>query len=265
MCIELFELFGVSFLFVMLLMTCLWGVCCMYHNVGVVDIGWAGSFFLVGIVCFIFGDGDFSKKLLMTLLILLWSGRMGWHLLQRFDLRIEDPRYTVIMEKFGDDLGDFKAFLMFLFQGFLVIILSLPFVLVCGYSEQPWHYYEGIGLILWLIGFYGETVADTQLDSFKKNPENKGKVCQKGLWNYSRHPNYFFEWVIWIGFFFMTLPVTGGFFAILSPAIMLVLLTRVSGIPPAEAQALKSKGEAYKEYQSTTSSFVPWFRYVSHT
>ncbi len=259
MSIELFELFGVSFLFVMLLMTLLWGVCCMYKNVSIVDIGWALGFFLVGVACFIFGDGNFLKKSLITLLLLLWSGRMAWHLIQRFDLRKEDPRYTDLMGKFGDEIGDFKAYLMFLFQGFLVIILSLPFILISGYSESSWHLYEGVGLILWIIGFVGETFADRQLDLFKKNPENKGKVCREGLWNYSRHPNYFFEWVIWVGFFFLALPTVGGFFAILSPIIMFVLLTRVSGIPPAEAQALKSRGEKYQEYQRTTNAFFPWF------
>lgn len=259
MCIELFELFGVSFLAVMLTMTILWGVCCLYKNVSIVDLGWGASFFLVALACLFFGDGNFSKKLFMVTLVMIWSGRLVWHLGKRFDLKVEDPRYQKIMDGFGKENQDFKAYLMFLFQGLLVLILSTPIILVSGYSERPWEFYEGLGFAVWLIGIYGESVSDRQLEKFKRNPKNKGKVCQEGWWKFSRHPNYFFEWVVWIGFFLIALPTWGGSFAIISPLLMLILLTRVSGIPPAERQALESKGEAYREYQKKTSAFVPWF------
>lgn len=259
MCIELFELYGVSFLSVMLVMTLLWGICCYYKNVGIVDIGWGASFFLIAFACLLFGDGNLFKKIFIVSLVMIWSGRLVWHLWRRLDLQIEDPRYTKIMEGFGKENYEFKAYLMFLFQGFLVLILSTPFILVSGYAKTPWVFYEGLGLAVWLIGFFGEASADRQLEQFKLDPKNKGKVCNVGLWKYSRHPNYFFEWVIWIGFFLIALPTWGGWFAIISPVMMLILLTRVSGIPPAEEQALKSKGDAYREYQKKTSAFIPWF------
>jgi steroid 5-alpha reductase family enzyme len=97
------------------------------------------------------------------------------------------------------------------------------------------------------------------LEAFHKNPENKNKVLSTGLWRFSRHPNYFFEFLIWVGFFLFALPSYGGIFAILSPIIMLVLLTKVSGIPLTEEQALLDKGDLYRDYQRTTSSFFPWF------
>lgn len=259
MCIELFELFGVSFLAVMLTMTLLWGLGCYYKNVGIVDIGWAASFFLIAVACLLFGDGNTSKKIFIVTLVMIWSGRLLWHLWQRFDFEVEDPRYTKIMKGFGSENYEFKVYLMFMFQGLLVLVLSTPFILVSGYSESPWEFYEGLGLTVWLIGFYGETVSDMQMARFKRNPDNKGKVCREGWWNYSRHPNYFFEWVVWIGYFLIALPTWGGTFAIISPFIILILLTRISGIPPAERQALESKGDQYREYQKTTSAFVPWF------
>lgn len=257
--IELFELFGVSFLAVMFTMTILWGVSCVYKNMSVVDVGWGASFFLVALACLFFGDGDFSKKLFMVALVMIWSGRLMWHIAKRLDLNHDDPRYIEIMEGLGKDNPEFKAYLMFMFQGLLVLILSTPIILVSGYSERPWEFYEGLGFAIWLIGIYGETVSDRQLDVFKQDPKNKGKVCQVGWWKYSRHPNYFFEWVVWIGFFLFALPTWGGWVTIVSPFLMLILLTRVSGIPPAERQALKTKGEAYRDYQKRTSAFVPWF------
>lgn len=182
---------------------------------------------------------------------------MAWYLWKRFDISVEDPRYTSLKAKLGNESIHFKMLLIFLFQGFLIIILSVPFVIVAGYSTPTFHYIEVLGFLIWLGGFTGEYYADLQLENFKENPENKQKVCNIGLWKYSRHPNYFFEWVIWLGYFVFALPSPLGWLAILSPIVMLILLTRVTGIPFAEEQALKSKGEAYEKYQQTTSAFVP--------
>jgi steroid 5-alpha reductase family enzyme len=98
------------------------------------------------------------------------------------------------------------------------------------------------------------------LNAFKNDPTNKGKVCRVGLWNYSRHPNYFFEWLIWMAYLIFALASDGGWIAVFAPAIMLYLLLRVTGIPLTEENAIKSKGDLYREYQRTTSAFVPWFR-----
>ena len=106
----------------------------------------------------------------------------------------------------------------------------------------------------------GEALADAQLKRFKKNAANKGKVCDVGLWNYSRHPNYFFESMIWVGYFLVALNADYGWIGILSPLTITLLLFRVTGIPLTEEQSIRSKGDAYKEYQRTTSMFVPWFK-----
>jgi steroid 5-alpha reductase family enzyme len=119
---------------------------------------------------------------------------------------------------------------------------------------------EYAGFILWFISVTGETIADRQLAAFKKNPANKGKICQVGLWNYSRHPNYFFEWLMWFSYFVFALGSPWGILAIISPAVILYLLLKVTGIPATEEQSLRSKGEAFKAYQASTSVFVPWLK-----
>lgn len=191
MCIEIFEMFGASFILVSTLMTLLWGIGTVKNNAGIVDIGWALSFFVVMWAYFFIGDGFWFKRLLLTAMVTAWSLRLAWHLWKRFDFSVEDPRYTTLKEKFGEKIIDFKMYQMFLFQGFLVIVLSIPFAVVAGYSLSTWHSLEGIALLVWTGGFVGEYFADQQLEDFKANTENKGKVCNVGLWKYSRHPNYF--------------------------------------------------------------------------
>lgn len=118
--------------------------------------------------------------------------------------------------------------------------------------------FEIFGLLIWMGGLVGEALADWQLDQFKKN-QPSDQVCDQGLWKYSRHPNYFFEWVIWVGYGLMAISAPYGWLGLISPILMLMLLVKVSGIPLAEAQALKTKGDAYRDYQARTSSFFPWF------
>jgi len=102
-------------------------------------------------------------------------------------------------------------------------------------------------------------IADAQLVRFKRDPKNKGRVCNAGLWRYSRHPNYFFEFLIWVSFAIVALPAQHGYLGLISPLLILFFLVRVSGIPATEQQAIRSKGEAYRNYQQSTSPFIPWF------
>jgi steroid 5-alpha reductase family enzyme len=118
---------------------------------------------------------------------------------------------------------------------------------------------QNLGLGIWVIAFLGELTSDAQLARFKKDPKNKGRVCDVGLWRYSRHPNYFFEWLIWMSFATVASSAQWGYVGFVSPALILYFLLRVTGIPATEEQALRSKGEAYRKYQRTTSVFVPWF------
>jgi steroid 5-alpha reductase family enzyme len=112
---------------------------------------------------------------------------------------------------------------------------------------------------LWLVAIIGETVADRQLAAFRANPDNRGRTCRSGLWAYSRHPNYFFEWLNWCAYALMALPAPYGWAGLASPVIMLFLILKVTGVPPSEEQALASRGDDYRDYQRTTSVFIPWF------
>jgi steroid 5-alpha reductase family enzyme len=162
-------------------------------------------------------------------------------------------------ERWGGDSTYLLSLMMFIFQGFLIVLISLPFFIVCHSADDVWSQWEWIGIAICLVGIAGEAFADKQLADFVKDPANKGKVCRNGLWRFSRHPNYFFDVVVWVGFFLFALPSPGGSLAILSPLIVLFLVIKVSGIPLAEAHSVESKGEAYQEYQRTTSPFLPWF------
>ncbi len=141
----------------------------------------------------------------------------------------------------------------------MVLVLSLPLAIAMndrhsGVTSVAW---AGGGV--WLVGFLGETLADWQLDRFRKKSKNAGHPCQTGLWRYSRHPNYFFEWLLWCGYALFALPSPWGLLGIVSPALIIYFLFRVTGIPATEAHLLKSRGQEYLDYQRTTNAFFPWF------
>jgi steroid 5-alpha reductase family enzyme len=147
----------------------------------------------------------------------------------------------------------------FQLQAISVVVLAIAFLLPAGNSHPHLHGLEIAGMALWLFAICGEALADAQLAAFKRDPASHGKVCARGLWRYSRHPNYFFEWLIWVAYFVFALPSPHGWMAVIGPVAILHLLLRVTGIPMAEAQSLQSKRDAYRKYQHTTSAFVPWF------
>jgi steroid 5-alpha reductase family enzyme len=124
--------------------------------------------------------------------------------------------------------------------------------------------YTLVGLIVWCTGYFGSIAADAQLHRFRIRPENRGKVCQVGLWNYSRHPNYFFEILLWSGFAFIGLSAQLGWLGLISPTALLLTMTLITG-PISERQSLKSKPDAYRQYQKSTSMMIPWFKKASTT
>ena len=260
MCVEAFELMGAAFLGIFVVMTLIWIFAAWKNNAGAVDIGWALCFLWIGTSFLFLGEGAITKRISLSILLIVWSGRLAWHLWTRFAWDSEDPRYTKLLQRLSSKEAEnrpFLLYLLFLFQGVLIFVLSLPFYIVFGYAEPSWSFVEVVGLLVIVGAIFGEAAADGQLEQCKQ--QNRDKVCRHGLWYYSRHPNYFFEWVIWIGFFLFSLGTSFGYLAVLSPILIFVLLTKVSGIPPAEEQALQSRGDAYREYQRTTSIFFPWF------
>jgi steroid 5-alpha reductase family enzyme len=135
----------------------------------------------------------------------------------------------------------------------------VPFLIVAVDAHPTLRAFELAGIALVAVSVLGESVADAQLRRHRLDPANRGRTCRSGLWRYSRHPNYFFEWLSWCGFALMALGAPWGGLGLLSPLVMLVLILKFTGIPPTEAQALASRGEDYARYQRTTSAFFPWF------
>ncbi len=230
-------------------------------NAGVVDIFWSFNFSVIAFLLYFLADGFYTRKVLICSMVLLWSLRLGFYLLIRVGshLDIEDGRYKKMRADWGTSANT-KLFFFFQAQALSNIYLAIPFFIIAFNNKEGLSIIELIGVAVWAISIMGEALADAQLKRFKKTPANKGKVCDAGLWNYSRHPNYFFESMIWVGYFLVALNASYGWIAILSPLTITLLLFRVTGIPLTEEQSIRSKGDAYREYQRTTSMFVPWFK-----
>lgn len=228
-------------------------------NGGIVDVFWALNFPVITVITFLLSEGFDNRKLLICTLFVLAELRLGIHLWQRVigHINEEEGRYQQLRKEWKDK-ADRNFFFFFQFQAISNVILAVPFFIITANTNPQITLLEYIGLGIWVISFVGEMVADQQLARFKKDITNKGKVCDQGLWYYSRHPNYFFEWLTWIAYFVFALASPWGILAIISPAIILYLLLNVTGVPNNEEQNLRSKPLAYKKYQQTTSAFFPW-------
>ncbi len=234
--------------------------CRRLDNYGFVDVAWSYAFAGVAGLYAWLGDGWAPRRLLVASLAGLWSIRLGTHLLNRVAGHhpAEDSRYAQMRREWTTGF-QVRMFGFFQVQAATVVLLSVPFLLPVANPTPVFHGLELAGAALWLVAMIGESCADAQLAAFKRNPANRGQVCDVGLWRYSRHPNYFFEWLVWVSFLVFALASPWGWIAVIAPAGMLFLLLRVSGIPLNEEAAVRSKGDAYRRYQATTSAFVPWF------
>lgn len=238
-------------------MALLWAVQLRTRNAGIVDIGWAALVALLAVLAVVpAGDAPPIRRFLPPALAVLWGARLILLIHRRGHGKPEEGRYRALREHWGD-AARVKFFFFFQFQAVAALLFSLPYTLTMLAGPSPFGPVEWIAVALWLAAFSGEATADAQLAAFKRDPGNRGRVCDVGLWRYSRHPNYFFEWLIWVAAALMALPAPGGWIALACPVSMLFFLLRVTGIPATEAQALRSRGEAYRRYQRTTSMFVP--------
>jgi steroid 5-alpha reductase family enzyme len=201
-----------------------------------------------------------ARRALLASMVSLWSLRLGFHLYRRVmgHHPDEDGRYVQLRRDWAGRFAP-KMFGFFQLQAASVVLLGAGFLVVCLNPVPQFHPLELAGAALWLLALAGESLADHQLAAFKRDPANKGRVCDAGLWRYSRHPNYFFEWLVWVAYAVFALASPHGWVGLIGPASILFLLLRVTGIPLTEEQAVRSKGEAYRRYQQTTSTFIPWF------
>jgi steroid 5-alpha reductase family enzyme len=245
---------------VSVLMLTLWLVSLGTKNAAIVDVGWTFGLLTCAIVYVITGGGDSWRNAILVLMVGVWAFRLGGYLFfTRVWRQPEEGRYQQIRRDWKTNIN-LKFFFFFEFQGLLDVVLSLPFLLASVNTRPQISTIEYIGLLLWAGAIAGEAVADAQLNAFKADPLNRGKTCRVGMWNYSRHPNYFFEWFIWVSWLIFAFGSLHGWIAVICPALMLYFLFKVTGIPATEAQALRSRGDDYRQYQQTTSVFVPWFK-----
>jgi steroid 5-alpha reductase family enzyme len=242
-------------------MTAVFLISVRIRNFGLVDIAWAGGFSVVAALYGALGTGDSMRRALAAGMMVLWSLRLASYLYVRVmgHHPEEDGRYAELRRAWARNLHP-RFFFFFQAQALLVILLAVPVLLASLNPARDLALVEWAGLALWAVAIAGESLADRQLQRFKADPASRGRVCQVGLWRYSRHPNYFFEWLIWCAFFLFALGSPHGWLTLYCPLLMLYFLFRITGIPATEEQAVRTKGEEYLEYQRTTSAFVPWFR-----
>ena len=240
-----------------------WLIAKRINNWSIVDVAWSYGFALVGLRMLYVHVGVMplgGQGVLMAGATVLWSLRLGTHLAVRVlgHLDVEDGRYVQMRAEAGERMPQQMAYFYFV-QAVALALLCLPLL-----ASSPYGAASPARLIHWLgLGVVGaalviEGLADAQLATFKKDAANKGKVCARGLWAWSRHPNYIGEWLVWVGFLLMSYNATyRGIPGLACVAIMYYLLTRVTGVPLTERQLLSSKGPAYADYQRRVSAFWP--------
>jgi steroid 5-alpha reductase family enzyme len=235
-----------------------WIVSLIYRNVTIVDSLWGAGFVLIAWLTFGMSDGYWGRSLLIALLVTLWGLRLSGYLSWRNWGKGEDPRYGGWRKQAGDRFWLVSLFKVFILQALFLWVISI--VLQIGQlAAKPdtltWR--DGLGIFVWAAGFMFESVGDWQLARFKSDPVNQGRVMDRGLWAYTRHPNYFGEFLVWWGIYLITLATPHSWWTILSPIAVTAVLLKMTGIPLTEKGLLENR-PAYREYIKRTSAFVPW-------
>lgn len=243
---------------VALLMTALWIVSLIRRDASIVDIFWGLGFAMIAMLGALAGIGEPHRAWLLAFCVVVWGSRLGVYLFLRNWGHGEDYRYQAMRRHWGSRFPIISLFTVFGLQGVLMWFVALP-VQVAQMAPEPLHgtWFDIAGLVLWSIGLCFEAVGDAQLMRFKADPNNHGKVMDRGLWRYTRHPNYFGDACVWWGLYLIAAATPEGRWTILSPLVMTFFLMKVSGVPLLEKKLAKTRPE-YAEYVRRTSAFIPW-------
>ena len=241
------------------LMVCVWVLSLVLRNASVVDTFWGLGFVMVAWVTFFSAGGYAGRRFLILCLVTVWGLRLAVHIALRSRGQGEDRRYGAWRKRAGKRFWWMSLFTVFGVQGMLLWVIALG-VQAGQIARSPaaFTWLDTLGALVWAVGFAFEAVADRQLTRFKADPANRGQVMDRGLWAYSRHPNYFGETLVWWGLFLVVLSTPGSAWTIVSPLTITFLLLRVSGVTLLEKTIVDSR-PGYAEYQRRTSSFIPWF------
>ena len=206
------------------------------------------------------GVGFGGRRMAVIVLVAAWSLRLGLHIAARTRGGGEDPRYAKLIEEWGDNFSA-RLFWFLQVQALCALVLVVAIYAAATNPESFPTLLDGVGIAVAVVAIAGEALADAQLSRFRKHSSGKGQICEVGLWRYSRHPNYFFEWLGWCAWPLLAIDLAGGhawgWTALLAPVLMYVLLVHVSGIPPLEAHMLRSRGAAFRALQGRVNAFFP--------
>jgi steroid 5-alpha reductase family enzyme len=242
---------------VLALVTALWAVSVAVRDSSIVDVFWGSGFVVIAWTAFALADGSGARRLLLGVLVTVWGLRLTAYLARRNLGTGEDRRYAAMRRRHGERWPLRSLFVVFWLQGALMWVVSLP-VQVAMTDPTP----AGLGLLdwagvaLWAVGLCFEAVGDRQLARFKADPANRGRVMDRGLWRYTRHPNYFGDFCVWWGIWLVALAAGSAWWTLAGPILMSVLLIRVSGVTLLE-RSLVRRREGYADYVARTSAFFP--------
>lgn len=246
------------------LMGGLWLLSLPLRDVSIVDIAWGLGFVLIAWVTWArtgphaawSEDGFAPSAWLLPITTTLWGVRLAGYLAWRNHGRSEDKRYAAMRASRGAGFWWQSLVVVFLLQGCVMWVISLPLQAGITRAQPGWSALHGCGLALWLVGWLCESIGDWQLARFKSHPENAGRVCDRGLWRYTRHPNYFGDFCVWWGLWLIAAAHGAAWWTVVSPLLMSVFLLRVSGVTLLE-QTLRAEKPDYAEYVRRTSAFFP--------
>jgi steroid 5-alpha reductase family enzyme len=239
------------------MMIATWLASVVLRDVSIVDPVWGFTFVVVAVVAALVGAGEGSRRVLVAVLVGVWGLRLGIHLSARKlgEIGNEDRRYAKMRKRQGSRFPLWSLVMIFGLQGLLVLVVSLP-VTAAARCTDPLDAWVAIGIAVWAVGVSFETVGDEQLRRFKADTENRGQVMNRGLWRYTRHPNYFGDACVWWGIWLVALPAGGTWWTFVGPLVMTILLVGVSGAALLEKD-IDERRPGYREYIERTSGFIP--------
>ncbi|MGD2060529.1 MAG: DUF1295 domain-containing protein [Acidimicrobiia bacterium] len=248
------DLLTTAALAIAILMLVTWVVSVVVNDASIVDIIWGFGFVVATWSAFLVADGNTGRGWLVAILVTVWGLRLSGYLAWRNVGKGEDKRYQAMRRKNPDSFWIVSLYKVFGLQAALMWVVAVPPV-VTQTSASQLYWLDWVGVGLWLVGLFFETVGDIQLARFKANPENKGKVMDRGLWRYTRHPNYFGDFCVWWGIYVIA-AAGGSWWTVFSPLVMTALLMRYSGAGLLEKTITKRR-PGYQEYIERTNAFFP--------